>query len=207
MPLYEYQCKKCGEVFEVRATIKEKTAGLEPACPKCGEPDARQLLSTVRMISGGKEFLSARMRPECRAGLLRMSDPVIVQIVGAPVACKDGVKDTWRATAVWAGEQLRLRFGDRVRVEYFDLFDPAAPPVPPGTRLPLVTVNGEMLSSGGKISIPALRRKIETLQPGGPVTDKIDQFAALKSNRSMPLFDHSDFLLSFTSGSFVPSTA
>jgi hypothetical protein len=88
---------------------------------------------------------------------------VVVRIVGAPVACKDGEKDTWRETAAWAGDQLRARFGDRVRVEYFDLFDPGAPPVPPGALLPLVLVNGEVLSSGGKVSIPALRRKIESV--------------------------------------------
>jgi disulfide oxidoreductase YuzD len=92
-----------------------------------------------------------------------MINPVIVQIVGAPVACKDSVKDTWRETATWAGEQLRARFGERVRVEYYDLFDPAGPPVPPGAQLPLVLVNGEVLSSGGKVSLPALRRKIEPL--------------------------------------------
>jgi hypothetical protein len=92
-----------------------------------------------------------------------MNRSVVVQIVGAPVACKEGRKDTWRETAAWAGEQLRAHFGDRVRVEYYDLFDPACPPVPPGTQLPLVLVNGEVLISGGKISIPTLRRKIESL--------------------------------------------
>jgi hypothetical protein len=83
-----------------------------------------------------------------------MNGQVVVQIVGAPVTCNDGVKDTWRETAQWAGDQLRTRFGDRVRVEYFDLVDPNAPTVPPGAQLPLVLVNGE---------VPALRRKIETL--------------------------------------------
>ncbi len=92
-----------------------------------------------------------------------MKDPVVVQIVGAPVACRDGRQDIWREIAQWAGEQLRTRFGGHVRVEYYDLFDPAGPPVPPGAQLPLVLVNGEVLSSGGKISIPDLRRKIESL--------------------------------------------
>lgn len=32
MPLYDYQCKKCQSAFEVRATFKEKEAGLEPEC-------------------------------------------------------------------------------------------------------------------------------------------------------------------------------
>lgn len=88
---------------------------------------------------------------------------ILVQIIGAPIACQDGVKDTWRETATWAGEQLRQRFGDKVLVQYFDLFDPACPSLPANSQLPLVLVNGEVLSSGGKISVPAMRRKIESI--------------------------------------------
>lgn len=92
-----------------------------------------------------------------------MNAPVSVQIVGAPIACKEGVKDTWREIAAWAGGQLRQRFDDAVRVQYFDLFEPTCPSMPTGAQLPLILVNGEVLSSGGKISVPALRRKIESI--------------------------------------------
>lgn len=88
---------------------------------------------------------------------------VLVQIIGAPIACQEGVKDSWRETAAWAGGQLRQRFGEAVQVQYFDLFDPACPSMPTGAQLPLVLVNGEVLSSGGKISVPAIRRKIEII--------------------------------------------
>lgn len=88
---------------------------------------------------------------------------IIVQIVGAPIACKEGVKDTWREVSEWAGTQLRQHFGEGLRVQYFDLFDPACPSMPPGAQLPLVLVGGEVLSSGGKISVPAIRRKIEVI--------------------------------------------
>ena len=87
----------------------------------------------------------------------------VIQIVGAPIACADGVKDTWREIATLTGDQLRRRFGEAVRVEYFDLFDPACPPVPPGSQLPLVLINGEVFSSGGKISVPAIRKRLEAL--------------------------------------------
>ena len=99
-----------------------------------------------------------------------MSEPVVVQIIGAPIACKEGVKDTWREVAVWAEGQLRQHFGDGVQVHYFDLFDPACPPIPPGTQLPLVLVNGEVFSSGVKISVPAIRRKIEAINISGKTT-------------------------------------
>ena len=92
-----------------------------------------------------------------------MSSLVRVQIIGAPIACKEGVKDTWRETAAWVAGQLRQRFGEAVQVQYHDLFDPACPTLPESAQLPLILVNGEVLSSGGKISVPVLRNKIETI--------------------------------------------
>jgi hypothetical protein len=92
-----------------------------------------------------------------------MNAPVAIQIIGAPVACTAGIKDTWRELTAWVASQLRGHFGDAVRVDYYDLFDPACPPLPPGAQLPLVLVNSEVLSSGGKISIPAIRRRVEAL--------------------------------------------
>ena len=92
-----------------------------------------------------------------------MSAPAVVQIVGAPVACADGVQDTWRDVAAWAASKLAARFGEGVQVQYFDLFDPGCPALPPGTQLPLVLVAGEVLSSGGKVSVPAIIRRLEAL--------------------------------------------
>lgn len=92
-----------------------------------------------------------------------MDGPVVVQIIAAPVACSGGVKDSWRTTAQWAAGQLAARFGDAVRVDYFDLFDPDCPPVPAQAQLPLVLVDGQVVSSGGKISVPAIRRRLEAL--------------------------------------------
>ena len=88
---------------------------------------------------------------------------IIVQIIGAPIACKDGVKDSWREVAAWAGGQLKTHFGKSIYVKYFDLFDADCPSLPNDSQLPLVLVNNEVLSSGGKISVPAIRRKIESI--------------------------------------------
>ncbi len=92
-----------------------------------------------------------------------MSARAVVQIIGAPVACAEGVQETWRNLATWAACQLAGRFGDQVQVEYFDLFDPACPALPAGAQLPLIFVNGEVLSSGGKISVPAIRKRLEAM--------------------------------------------
>lgn len=92
-----------------------------------------------------------------------MTLPVVVQIVGTPVACAGGVKDTWREVAALVGDQLCRRFGETVQVDYFDLFDPTCPPIPPGSQLPLVLINGELFSNSGKISVPAIRKRLEAL--------------------------------------------
>ncbi|SIQ40855.1 putative regulatory protein, FmdB family [Alkalispirochaeta americana] len=49
---YEYQCEKCGNTFDVTASIAEKAAGLEPACPECGSKQTSQLFGGVGILSG-----------------------------------------------------------------------------------------------------------------------------------------------------------
>ena len=92
-----------------------------------------------------------------------MNKPVLVQIVGAPIACEEGVKNSWREVSAWAAGQLKTYFGDAVQVKYYDLFDADCPPVPTGSQLPVVLVNNEAVISGGKISIPMIRRKITAI--------------------------------------------
>jgi putative FmdB family regulatory protein len=52
MPLYDFHCDQCGTVFEIRATIKQKEAGLEPECPQCHSHDARQVITAGLMVHG-----------------------------------------------------------------------------------------------------------------------------------------------------------
>ena len=92
-----------------------------------------------------------------------MSESILVQIVGAPIPCKDGVKDSWCGVSVWVAGQLHARFGEDVQVKYYDLFDPDCPLMPENAQLPLVLVQGEVISMGGKISVPLIRQKIEIL--------------------------------------------
>lgn len=92
-----------------------------------------------------------------------MGETIPVEIIGTPVACAEGFKESWRDVAQLVQRQLSHRFGDLVTVRYYDLFDPACPPIPPGAQLPLVLVNGELFTSGGKISTPNLRRHLEAL--------------------------------------------
>ncbi len=103
------------------------------------------------------------MRTQRRAGVLRMNAPVTVQIIGAPIACAEGVKDSWREAAHWASGQLKACFGGDVEVKYYDLFDADCPSLPANAQLPVVLVNGGVVSLGGKISIPLIRCKVEEI--------------------------------------------
>lgn len=95
--------------------------------------------------------------------MLRMSTPVLVQIIGAPIACAEGVKDSWREVAKWAIGQLKGYFGEAVEARYYDLFDADCPSLPADAQLPLVLVDGAVTINGGKIAIPTIRHKVEAL--------------------------------------------
>ncbi len=79
-----------------------------------------------------------------------MSKSVLVQIIGASIACKESVKDSWRDVAHWTAGQLSARFGDEVQVKYNDLFDADCPPMPANAQLPLVLIDGKVLAVAGK---------------------------------------------------------
>ena len=50
MPLYDFLCEDCDELFEIRASIKEKEAGLKPGCPKCHSKKTRQVITAGLVI-------------------------------------------------------------------------------------------------------------------------------------------------------------
>jgi putative FmdB family regulatory protein len=58
MPTYDYECRECGHVFEVRASISQKTAGFNPECPKCHGHVTDQAFRSITFIgrsSGGAD--------------------------------------------------------------------------------------------------------------------------------------------------------
>ena len=48
MPLYEYLCNECGEVFEKMVRFSEATAC--PACPKCESKNTHKKISTFASL-------------------------------------------------------------------------------------------------------------------------------------------------------------
>jgi len=51
MPIYEYQCKKCEYVMEVRHSISETSKSLKLKCEKCGSNKLEKLISAPAIIN------------------------------------------------------------------------------------------------------------------------------------------------------------
>jgi len=51
MPIYEYECLKCGERFELRRSMSESDLGVK--CPRCGVENPRRVFSAFATTSGG----------------------------------------------------------------------------------------------------------------------------------------------------------
>ncbi len=51
MPVYEYECQKCGERFELRRSMSDTDQDIK--CLKCGAENPRRIFSTFATASGG----------------------------------------------------------------------------------------------------------------------------------------------------------
>ncbi len=53
MPIYEYECNRCGAVFDC-VVLKSSDEHI-PECTSCGGTDVRKLVSRVRYMAGPNE--------------------------------------------------------------------------------------------------------------------------------------------------------
>ncbi len=53
MPVYEYRCDACGELFEKTETFAEHQAG-KPRCPKCESENVSRRFSTFQVKTSRK---------------------------------------------------------------------------------------------------------------------------------------------------------
>ena len=56
MPIYEYECPKCGEVFE--EWVKSSESREDKPCPKCGTPSPRIVSRTSFVLKGDGWYVS-----------------------------------------------------------------------------------------------------------------------------------------------------
>jgi putative FmdB family regulatory protein len=67
MPIYEFRCLGCGDVFELLKLKKEnEKSGMK--CPKCGSPEVEKVLSSVSLISSGGGKKSKHATKSCGSG-------------------------------------------------------------------------------------------------------------------------------------------
>ena len=68
MPMYEYKCNSCGEIFEELVPVSKRDAS-ERCCPKCGSKDVKRNISHVApaQVDGGKSTESSTC-PTCSDG-------------------------------------------------------------------------------------------------------------------------------------------
>ena len=63
MPVYEYQCKKCGETFDLFVRSAERSE--EPKCPQCGSIDVQKAIS---LFGVGGSSGTANFAADCGPG-------------------------------------------------------------------------------------------------------------------------------------------
>jgi putative FmdB family regulatory protein len=67
MPIYEFRCLKCGNIFELLKLKKEdKKSGMK--CVKCGSPEIERVLSTVSVITSGGGKKAKQSVKSCSSG-------------------------------------------------------------------------------------------------------------------------------------------
>ena len=57
MPIYEYACQECGEIFDqlwltVRAAEEAAAKGKSPVCPACAGMETQRIVSQVAVLGG-----------------------------------------------------------------------------------------------------------------------------------------------------------
>ena len=56
MPIYEYTCPQCGNIFEKWLKFSETTENAP--CPKCGSPAQRIISNTAFVLKGGGWYVT-----------------------------------------------------------------------------------------------------------------------------------------------------
>ena len=70
MPIYEYQCRKCGKQFEVIQKVGEGGASLK--CPSCGQKGPEKVMSCCFSSTKSSES-SSTSSSSCGSGSSRFS--------------------------------------------------------------------------------------------------------------------------------------
>ncbi|HID86080.1 MAG TPA: zinc ribbon domain-containing protein [Anaerolineae bacterium] len=64
MPIYEYQCQKCGATFE--KFVRSSSAQIELRCPECGSEEVRKVFSLFATSGFSSSRLGSATSEACR---------------------------------------------------------------------------------------------------------------------------------------------
>ena len=68
MPTYDFQCRRCGQLFEHRMGMYEYGAGARPHCPSCGDPKPdRAFTGPIHILIGGHAPEFCKTPDSCQA--------------------------------------------------------------------------------------------------------------------------------------------
>jgi len=70
MPLYEYQCERCGKTFEELVSLSERDNGRP--CPKCHSKRARRMVSLCAAGTSSEGGSLASECPTCPTGVCNL---------------------------------------------------------------------------------------------------------------------------------------
>lgn len=65
MPVFDFECKECGNKFDLMISNKDKE---KAKCPQCGSAEIKQLLSRFATLSGGSSADSCAGCPSVGTG-------------------------------------------------------------------------------------------------------------------------------------------
>jgi putative FmdB family regulatory protein len=66
VPLYEYECQKCGKLIEFLQNRSDSDKDVK--CPECGSSEMRRKFSTFGVVMGSGKASSARSADSCPTG-------------------------------------------------------------------------------------------------------------------------------------------
>ena len=66
MPLYEYECQKCGKLIEILRNRSESDKDVK--CPECGSSEMRRKFSTFGVVMGSGKTSSIESAASCPTG-------------------------------------------------------------------------------------------------------------------------------------------
>ena len=61
MPIFDYECRNCGHVFDVLQKMSDDPLS---ECPECGQPDLRKLLSAPNFHLKGSGWYATDFKPD-----------------------------------------------------------------------------------------------------------------------------------------------